>query len=54
MGSCTVFPAEPLFLCKQKNGVRILLLTFQVQDLIWTGDSGSNPEWAHGYKFLCP
>jgi len=25
---------------------------FQVQVLIWTSVSGSNPEWAHGDKFL--
>jgi len=30
----------------------VLLPAFQVQDLIWTGDSGSNPERAHGDKFL--
>jgi len=29
-----------------------LLPAFQVQVLIWTGDSGSNPERAHGDKFL--
>jgi hypothetical protein len=29
-----------------------LLPAFQVQVLIWTGDSGSNPERAHGRKFL--
>jgi len=31
----------------------VLLLAFQVQFLIQTGDSGSNPERAHGHKFLC-
>jgi hypothetical protein len=30
----------------------ILLAAFQVQVLIWTSDSGSNPERAHGDKFL--
>jgi hypothetical protein len=30
----------------------MLLLAFQVRVLIWTGDSGSNPERAHGDKFL--
>jgi hypothetical protein len=29
-----------------------LLPAFQVQVLIWTGDSGSNPEGTHGDKFL--
>jgi hypothetical protein len=29
-----------------------MLPAFQVQVLIWTSDSGSNPEWAHGDKFL--
>jgi len=29
-----------------------LLPAFQAQVLIWTGDSGSNPERAHGDKFL--
>jgi len=29
---------------------KILLPAFQVQVLIWTGDSGSNPERAHGDK----
>jgi hypothetical protein len=30
----------------------VLLPAVQVQFLIWTGDSGSNPERAHGDKFL--
>jgi len=30
----------------------MVLPAFQVQVLIWTGDSGSNPERAHGDKFL--
>jgi len=30
----------------------MLLPAFQVQVLIWTGNSGSNPEQAHGNKFL--
>jgi hypothetical protein len=30
----------------------LLLPAFQVQVLIWTGDSGSNPEGAHGDKFF--
>ena len=29
-----------------------LLPAFQVQVLIWTGDSGSNPERVHGHRFL--
>jgi len=29
-----------------------VLPAFQIQVLIWTGDSGSNPERAHGDKFL--
>jgi hypothetical protein len=29
-----------------------VLPTIQVQVLRWTGDSGSNPERAHGDKFL--
>jgi hypothetical protein len=33
-------------------GWLVLLPAFQVQTLIWTSDSGSNPERAHGDKFL--
>jgi len=29
-----------------------LLPAFQVQVLIWTGDSGSNPDRVHGRKFI--
>jgi hypothetical protein len=29
-----------------------VLPAFQIQVLIWAGDSGSNPEQAHGDEFL--
>jgi len=30
----------------------VVLPAFQVQVMIWTGDSGSNPERVHEHKFL--
>jgi len=30
----------------------MVLPTFQVQVLVWTGDSGSNPERVHGHRFV--
>jgi hypothetical protein len=41
-------PGEPNLLFQ----LYLVLPAFQVQVLIWTGDSGSNPERAHGDKFL--
>ena len=44
------FQQNHYFFVNKKNGGRILLPALQVQVLIWTGNSSSNPEWAHGDK----
>ena len=41
-----------VFLCS-RGLPKDVLPVFQVEVLLWTGDSGSNPERAHGDKFLC-
>jgi hypothetical protein len=50
-GSCIIHILHTGVL-KFKCKTPVLLPAIQVQVLIWTGDSGSNPERAHGDEFL--